>query len=271
MTCPTERAVAANLFFSFGTVGENGEVTMQPHDLRRMLQSMGVVSTYVYTRDMASPPPTSGLLSVAAERHTPLSLFFSPRVDVYNGTYPVFSLLGVCCCFRCRVKQDGWHARAGRKQGRRAHAAFGFPCARLCVCVFRWPESLKKLPRFRGCCQQREVVLCIVLTPMYICTLLFWSRVPRESVGLPRLHHRWVRGRPTRAHAGVVFRGSKGLNLVAQSFLGVVALSVCEWGHGQVAFRREKRLACVLSSSPPPADVNVNMDGRLRSCLPNAV
>lgn len=39
----TERAVAANLFFSFGTVGEDGEVTLQPHDLSRMLQSMGVV------------------------------------------------------------------------------------------------------------------------------------------------------------------------------------------------------------------------------------
>lgn len=49
MTCPTERAVAANLFFSFGTVDDNGEVTLQPHDLRRMLQSMGVVS-------LASPP-----------------------------------------------------------------------------------------------------------------------------------------------------------------------------------------------------------------------
>lgn len=44
MTCPTERAVAANLFFSFGTVDDSGEVTLQPHDLRRMLQSMGVVS-----------------------------------------------------------------------------------------------------------------------------------------------------------------------------------------------------------------------------------
>lgn len=44
MTCPTERAVAANLFFSFGTVDDGGEVTLQPHDLRRMLQSMGVVS-----------------------------------------------------------------------------------------------------------------------------------------------------------------------------------------------------------------------------------
>eukprot|EP00904_Undaria_pinnatifida_P000824 jgi/Undpi1/10742/HiC_scaffold_29.g13190.m1 len=43
MTCPTERAVAANLFFSFGTVDQSGEVTLQPHDLRRMLQSMGVV------------------------------------------------------------------------------------------------------------------------------------------------------------------------------------------------------------------------------------
>ena len=42
--CPTERAVADNLFFSFGTVGDDGEVTLQPHDLRRMLQSMGVVS-----------------------------------------------------------------------------------------------------------------------------------------------------------------------------------------------------------------------------------
>lgn len=43
MTCATERAVAANLFFSFGTVDDRGEVTLQPHDLRRMLQSMGVV------------------------------------------------------------------------------------------------------------------------------------------------------------------------------------------------------------------------------------
>lgn len=51
MTCATERAVAANLFFSFGTVDDNGEVTLQPHDLRRMLQSMGVVSF------MVCPPP----------------------------------------------------------------------------------------------------------------------------------------------------------------------------------------------------------------------
>ncbi|CAM9432011.1 unnamed protein product [Ectocarpus sp. 6 AP-2014] len=43
MMSATERAVAANLFFSFGTVGEDGEVTLQPHDLSRMLQSMGVV------------------------------------------------------------------------------------------------------------------------------------------------------------------------------------------------------------------------------------
>ncbi|CAM9102966.1 unnamed protein product [Laminaria digitata] len=43
MTGPTEKAVAANLFFSFGTVDDQGGVTLQPHDLRRMLQSMGVV------------------------------------------------------------------------------------------------------------------------------------------------------------------------------------------------------------------------------------
>ncbi|CAM9558545.1 unnamed protein product, partial [Discosporangium mesarthrocarpum] len=41
--CPTERAVATNLFFSFGTVDERGSVTLQPQDLRRMLRSMGVV------------------------------------------------------------------------------------------------------------------------------------------------------------------------------------------------------------------------------------
>lgn len=50
MTCPTERAVAANLFFSFGTVDQSGEVTLQPHDLRRMLQSMGVVSYFAVVR-----------------------------------------------------------------------------------------------------------------------------------------------------------------------------------------------------------------------------
>lgn len=50
MMCPTERAVAANLFFSFGTVGEDGEVTLQPCDLRRMLQSMGVVSLFMFSK-----------------------------------------------------------------------------------------------------------------------------------------------------------------------------------------------------------------------------
>ncbi|CAM9679386.1 unnamed protein product, partial [Choristocarpus tenellus] len=40
---PTERAIAANLFFSFGTVDDHGNVTLQPQDLRRMLRSMGVV------------------------------------------------------------------------------------------------------------------------------------------------------------------------------------------------------------------------------------
>lgn len=50
MTCPTERAVAANLFFSFGTVDDRGEVTLQPYDLKRMLSSMGVVSVLFHRR-----------------------------------------------------------------------------------------------------------------------------------------------------------------------------------------------------------------------------
>lgn len=40
----TERAVVSDLFLSFGTVDDRGQVTLQPCDLQRMLQSMGVVS-----------------------------------------------------------------------------------------------------------------------------------------------------------------------------------------------------------------------------------
>ena len=46
----TERAVVSNLFLSFGTVDDRGHVTLQPHDLRRMLQSMGVVSALIVNR-----------------------------------------------------------------------------------------------------------------------------------------------------------------------------------------------------------------------------
>ncbi|CAM9651387.1 unnamed protein product [Ascophyllum nodosum] len=54
LTCATYRAVAGNLFFSFGTVDERGQVTLQPHDLRRMLQSMGVVVSPDKLRQMVA-------------------------------------------------------------------------------------------------------------------------------------------------------------------------------------------------------------------------
>lgn len=43
---PTERAVAENLFLSFGTVDDRGRITLRPHDLRRMLRSMGMVRSF---------------------------------------------------------------------------------------------------------------------------------------------------------------------------------------------------------------------------------